>query len=84
MSDPNFDGKCGIPFRVPTRGGQYLRCQHDMGHAGDHSWVKYEDQFILHGCTHRTSLDELIRRCYGTGEAGARLVVEAIADSIDD
>lgn len=83
MSDPNFDGKCGIPFRFETRGG-YLRCMHDMGHSGEHSWKKYESQFTIAGSYIENNVEELIRRSYNEGELGARQVVERIAQDLDE
>ena len=45
MSDPNFDGLCGIPWRYPLQDGSYIRCRLYAGHHGKHDWEKYpEDQ----------------------------------------
>lgn len=38
MSDPAYDGLCGIPALYPTSEGRYVRCRYDFGHHGDHSW----------------------------------------------
>lgn len=47
MSNPDYDGLCGVPLPHPQRGGTYLRCRLPMGHHGDHDWKKYEDSFFI-------------------------------------
>jgi len=45
----SYDGLCGVPMRVPDRGGRYLRCLNNFGCEGPHSWEKYEGQFYVFG-----------------------------------
>ena len=54
MSDPNYDGLCGIPLPAPLEDGSFLRCRLDVGHYGDHDWKKHERSFFIGGvCYHR-------------------------------
>ena len=62
MSDPNYDGLCGIPLPAPQRGGTYLRCRLEMGHHGDHDWKKYESQFFISSFCGRGTPEKPIQR----------------------
>lgn len=62
MSDPHYDGLCGIPSFFQDQGGRHFRCQHEMGHGGDHSWKRYESQFrIFGGITHQDVVNQAAR-----------------------
>ena len=49
MSDPTYDGLCGIPSHFTDNGGRHLRCKFELGHGGDHEWEKHRSQFQLCG-----------------------------------
>jgi hypothetical protein len=49
MADPTYDGLCGVPSHFALRDGKHLRCKYELGHAGDHEWKKYEEQFAIRG-----------------------------------
>lgn len=49
MSDPAYDGLCGMPSTARLTGGGYLRCQHEFGHGGEHSWVGRENKIRVGG-----------------------------------
>lgn len=52
MSDPAYDGLCGVPCPVPQRGGTYLRCRLPFGHGGKgHDWEKHKYGFRICGGT---------------------------------
>jgi hypothetical protein len=71
VSNPTFDGLCGIPSPFTTRDGLHLRCKFEMGHGGDHDWKKYKAQFrILGGIT----WDE-VRRRVKKGSPAARAML---------
>lgn len=73
MSNPAFDGLCGIPLPHAIRGGTYIRCTYDINHSGEHSWKKYEDQLcIMGGISHK---EVLIRAKQGSPAARAILGV---------
>jgi hypothetical protein len=40
------DGTCGIiaPF---ASSDLQIQCQYELGHHGDHSWKKYQKQFMI-------------------------------------
>lgn len=46
----SYDGLCGIIATFASSDLQ-LRCNHSMGHHGNHSWEKYRDQFRIIGGT---------------------------------
>ncbi len=56
MSDPRYDGLCGIASPFTTRDGLHLRCKFEMGHGGDHDWKKYEGQFTIVGGVFRSDM----------------------------
>ncbi len=45
MSDPQYDGLCGIPLPHSYGGGLYLRCTYEPDHTGEHSWKRYQHHF---------------------------------------
>ena len=47
MSDPAYDGLCGIPSSARLTGGGYLRCRYEFGHAGEHSWQGRENKIRI-------------------------------------
>lgn len=47
MSDPNYNGLCGIPLPHPQTGGTYIRCGLPLGHHGEHDWKKHEHHFYV-------------------------------------
>jgi hypothetical protein len=42
----SFDGLCGIIAEFSSSELQ-LRCKHELGHHGSHSWEKYRKQFTI-------------------------------------
>ena len=46
MSDPAYDGLCGIPAPFAI----HYRCRFEMGHLGDHDWEKHRAKFFIGGC----------------------------------
>jgi hypothetical protein len=51
VSDPFYDGLCGVPARFTMWDGTHLRCKFEMGHGGDHDWEKHRDKFVIRGGT---------------------------------
>lgn len=62
MSDPNYDGLCGIPLDAALRGGLKIRCNLSIGHCGDHSWKKHESQFFISSFCGRGTPEKPIQR----------------------
>ena len=60
MSDPNYDGLCGIPLGAALRSGVYLRCKLPMGHSGD--WKKHESRFYISSFCGRHKPEKPIQR----------------------
>ncbi len=72
MSGYDTDGKCAVVqpgYQLP---GVLLRCQHDFGHEGDHSWAKYSLD-IFCGITH----DEIARKA-AEGSPSAQAMAQGI------
>lgn len=55
MSDPTYDGLCGIPSFF-TVDGRHFRCKLEMGHGGDHDWKKHEHHFHIVGGVTRNDM----------------------------
>ena len=71
MTDPAYDGLCGIPSLFTLWDGTRLRCKYEMGHGGDHDWKKYERQFVIQGGISR---DEVFKRAK-EGSPAARAIL---------
>ena len=72
------DGKCGVVSTFFLPDGTRLRCQHDFGHEGDHSWKKHEIR-IGGGITH----EEVILRA-AQGSPAAQAIAATIRTKDDD
>jgi len=58
VSDPAYDGLCGIASTFTDWKGNRFRCKYEMGHGSDHEWEKYRLQFVIFGgITHREVVD---------------------------
>jgi len=62
MSDPQYDGLCGIPLPHPQRGGTFIRCRLGLGHHGDHDWKKYVKYFYIQAYCPRRTWANVMRR----------------------
>lgn len=71
MSDPAYDGLCGIPYPISIGGGIYLRCRYDLHHEGEHDWEKYRNAFQILGGIKRKEV--LARARKGSPAARAML-----------
>jgi hypothetical protein len=45
MSDPTYDGLCGIPCIYNV----LHRCMYEIGHGGDHSWANKKTHLVIQG-----------------------------------
>jgi hypothetical protein len=67
MSDPRYDGLCGIPCPAPLADGRYLRCKLGLAHDGDHDWANVASRLVIKiesSCTYPEPVPP--RRCFCT------------------
>jgi hypothetical protein len=75
-----MDGKCGVVATFILPDGTRLRCQHDFGHEGDHSWKKIEKRYEVGG---GITVEEVIRRA-AEGSPAAQAIAATIKTNDDD
>jgi hypothetical protein len=71
VSDPTYDGLCGVPCPSPLRDGRYLRCRLSLGHGGAHDWAKHLEQLAIAG---GIRLEEVVERAL-RGSVAARALI---------